>query len=220
MGSDNTELKKKVAIEALNYVPEGRVIGIGTGSTVNCFIEELARIKEQVPEVVSSSKQTEELLIKHGFIVKDLNSVDRVYAYFDGADAFNRVKELVKGGGGALTREKILASASDRFICLVDETKGPQVLGKFPVPIEVIPMARSKVAREIVKLGGQPELRENFTTDNGNIIIDVRNWEINEPIALEEKLNAIPGVVENGIFGHHCADVILVAKSSGKVEVL
>lgn len=214
------DLKQLVAKAALNYLPDNRVIGIGTGSTVGYFIKELAKIKDQIPGVVSSSNNSTELLKQYGFNILDLNSVDRLYAYFDGADSFNKVKELIKGGGGALTREKILASAADKFICMVDESKGPTILGRFPIPVEVIPMARSKVARHIVKLGGSPRLRENFITDNGNIIIDVYNWELQEPIAMEEKLNNIPGVVENGIFANNSADVLLIAKSDNSIELM
>lgn len=212
MVSLQDQMKIAVAIEAIKLVARDAIIGIGTGSTVDFFIEELAAIKGKIKGVVASSIATETKLKKHNFAIFDLNSVDKVSQYFDGADTFNGIKELVKGGGGALTREKILAAASESFICMVDESKGPQILGRFPVPIEVIPMARSFVAREIVKLKGYPVLRENFITDNGNIILDVHNWEITKPISLEEKLNTIPGVVENGIFAAYSPHLLLVAK--------
>lgn len=214
------QMKKNIAIKAIELVPSNKIIGIGTGSTVNCFIEELAKIKHKIKGTVASSAASEKLLKQHNIPVYDLNVVDNVDIYFDGADSFNNHNQLIKGGGGALTREKILAAASDKFICMVDETKGPEILGKFPVPIEVIPMARSYVGRNIVKLNGQPAYREHFTTDNGNIIIDVHNWEISNPLELEQKLNNIPGVVENGIFAYNHPVQILVAKKDGSVTTL
>lgn len=209
------QMKQNIAKEAIKLVPANKIIGIGTGTTVNYFIKELAKIKSKILGTVASSKATESLLKRYKLPVYNLNTVDNVAIYFDGADSFNNHKQLIKGGGGALTREKILAAASDQFICLVDETKGPQILGKFPVAIEVIPMARSLVGRNIVSLGGQPVYRDHFVTDNGNIIIDVYNWEIEKPIELEEKLNNIPGVVENGIFAKVTPSKILVARKDG-----
>lgn len=205
------QIKINIAKAALQYVPYNKIIGIGTGSTVNYFIEQLATIKHSIVGTVSSSVASTELLKKFKIPVFDLNAVDELPIYFDGADAFNSLKQLVKGGGGALTGEKILASASTEFICMVNSSKRVNFLGKFPVAIEVIPMARSYVAREIVKLGGQPQYRDNFVTDNGNIILDVYGWEITNPLELEAKINQIAGVVCNGIFAARCADKIIEA---------
>jgi ribose 5-phosphate isomerase A len=206
------ELKQQVAKAALEYVKDAGVIGVGTGSTVNHFINFLAEIKNDIEGAVSSSIATTERLKKLGIPVLDLNSTGDIGIYVDGADEVNPLKEMIKGGGGALTREKIVAAAAKKFICIVDETKVVDALGAFPLPIEVIPMARSYVAREMVKLGGQPVWRENFITDNGNEIIDVRNLTINEPIAMEKMLSAIPGVVTVGIFAMRPADVVLIGQ--------
>lgn len=207
----NTEkMKQNAAKAALEYITENCVLGVGTGSTANCFIELLSSVKSKITATVASSEETSKRLKALGIPVLDLNAVDEVHLYVDGADAFNELKQLVKGGGGALTREKIVASASQNFICLVDDSKKPSILGGFPVPIEVIPMARSYVGREIVKLGGQPEYRQNFVTDNGNIILDVHNWEITQPLELENKINQIAGVVCNGIFAARPADKIII----------
>ncbi|MCB1827211.1 MAG: ribose-5-phosphate isomerase RpiA [Coxiellaceae bacterium] len=213
--SSQEELKKEAAIAAMQYVKEDTVVGVGTGSTVNFFIDELAKIKHKIEGAVASSKATEVQLKSKGIPVCDLNSVNHIPVYVDGADEFNDYLYLVKGGGGALTREKIVAAASDTFICIVDESKKVDVLGKFPLPVEVIPMARSFVAREMVKLGGDPEYREGYVTDNGNVILDVYNLNILDPIALEEQINHIAGVVSNGIFAKRHADKVLMATPNG-----
>lgn len=212
---EQDKLKKMVAEAALDYIPENSVIGVGTGSTIDFFIEALARRSHSIEGTVASSKATEAKLKSYKIPVFDLNAVNELSVYFDGADACNHLKELVKGGGGALTREKILSLAAQKFICLIDESKLVKVLGEFPVAVEVIPMARSLVAREIVKLGGQPVYREHFITDNGNIILDVHNWVLAEPIKLERQLNNIPGIVCNGIFAEKNADTVLIATEHG-----
>ena len=209
------EMKQAVARAAIDYVEVGTIIGVGTGSTANFFIDELAKIKGKIEGTVASSIASAERLKGHGIPVYDLNAVDSLSVYVDGADESNRYLHLVKGGGGALTREKIVAAASDKFVCIADESKLVDYLGKFPLPIEVIPMARSYVAREIVKLGGEPVLRQDFTTDNGNIILDVHNWEIMEPVKLEQELNNITGVVTNGLFAMRPADVLLLGTEDG-----
>ncbi len=209
------ELKQAVARAAIEYVEIGTVIGVGTGSTANYFIDELAKIKGKIEGTVASSVASAERLKGHGIPVFDLNAVDGLSVYIDGADESTRHLHLVKGGGGALTREKIVAAASDKFVCIADESKLVDYLGRFPLPIEVIPMARSYVAREIVKLGGEPVLREGFTTDNGNIILDVHNLEIMEPVKLEQTLNNITGVVTNGLFAMRPADVLLLGTEEG-----
>lgn len=209
------EKKIAVALAALEYVESGWVIGIGTGSTANHFIDELARIKGKLDGAVASSNATAERLKKHGILVLDLNATGDLPLYVDGADEATKHLHLIKGGGGALTREKIVAAASQKFICIADDSKLVGVLGKFPLPVEVIPMARSYVARQIVQLGGQPVLRENFKTDNGNIILDVHNLEILNPMELEEKLDHIAGVVTNGLFARRPADVLLLASDQG-----
>ncbi len=204
------ELKQKTAEAALEYVKDVPVIGVGTGSTVKHFINYLADIKSQIDGAVSSSEVTTEHLRQVGIPVLDLNAVGTLEVYVDGADEVNALKQMIKGGGGALTREKIIAAASRKFVCIVDETKKVDVLGAFPLPVEVIPMARSYVARELVKLGGQPVWREDYFTDNGNEILDVHNLDIKEPIALEKTLNSITGVVTNGLFAIRPADVVLI----------
>ena len=209
------ELKQAVARAALDYVQADTIVGVGTGSTANYFIDYLAEIKHKINGTVASSEASANRLRGHGIEVFDLNSVDQIAVYVDGADETNRHRHLVKGGGGALTREKIVAAASDKFVCIVDETKVVDILGKFPLPIEVIPMARSLVARQLVALGGEPVYREGFTTDNGNIILDVHGLEIMEPTEFERKLNDITGVVTNGLFAIKPANVVLVAKESG-----
>lgn len=215
------ESKRKAAEAALPYIKDVAILGVGTGSTVNHFIDCLADfdLTKDIKGAVSSSIATTERLKKIGIPVMELSESGNLDVYVDGADETNALKQLIKGGGGALTREKIIAGASKKFVCIVDENKTVKVLGKFPLPIEVIPMARSFVAREIVKLGGQPIWRENYVTDNGCEIIDVHNMEISEPLALERLVNNIPGVVTVGIFGLRPADVVLVAKASG-VETL
>ena len=209
------EMKKAAAQAALAYVETGSIIGIGTGSTANHFIDLLAGIKGRIEGTVASSVASAERLKKHGIPVFDLNAVGDLSLYVDGADESSRHLHLIKGGGGALTREKIVAAASKMFVCIADESKLVDVLGKFPLPVEVIPMARSYVARQIVKLGGQPVLREGFTTDNGNVILDVHNLKIMNPVELEAKLNNIVGVVTNGLFAMRPADVLILGTPNG-----
>ncbi len=209
------EKKKAAALAALEYVESGWVIGVGTGSTANHFIDGLAKIKGKLDGAVASSNATAERLKKIGVPVLDLNATGDLPLYVDGTDEATKHLHLIKGGGGALTREKIVAAASAKFICIADDTKLVGVLGKFPLPIEVIPMARSYVARQIVQLGGQPVLRENFKTDNGNIILDVHNLTILNPVELEEKLDHIAGVVTNGLFARRPADRLLLASDQG-----
>lgn len=212
------ELKKRVAEAALDYVEPGTILGVGTGSTVNYFIDALAKIKNKIEGAVASSIQTEKKLKELSIPVIDLNSVNELSVYVDGADEVNPYKQMIKGGGGALTREKIVAAVAKKFICIVDQSKEVDILGKFPVPIEVIPMARSYVARQIVKLGGDPEYRQGFVTDNGNVILTIHNLKLLNPIEMEEKLNNIVGVVANGIFAKRGADVVLVASSNGIIK--
>lgn len=209
------QLKQQAAQAALQYLKTGGVIGVGTGSTVNLFIDALAAHKGKIEAAVASSKATEVRLKALGIPLCDLNSVSNLPLYVDGADEFNHHKYLIKGGGGALTREKIIAAVANRFVCIVDETKKVGVLGKFPLPIEVIPMARSYVAREIVKLGGDPVYREGFVTDNGNVILDIHNLDLLDPIKTESILNNITGIVANGLFVKRAADCIVVATKTG-----
>ena len=208
-------MKKAAAEAALDYVQAGTIIGVGTGSTANHFIDALATIKGKIEGAVASSVATAERLKKHRIPVLDLNDTGGLQLYVDGADEATKHLHLIKGGGGALTREKIVAAASAKFVCVADESKLVDVLGKFPLPVEVIPMARSLVAREIVKLGGEPVLRTGFTTDNGNIILDVHNLRILNPVELEERLNNIVGVVTNGLFARRPADVLLLGTARG-----
>lgn len=208
-------LKYKAAEAALKYIDGIPILGIGTGSTVNYFIDLLAGFKSQIEGAVSSSEGTTERLKKLGIPVLDLNAVGGLEIYIDGADEINPNLQLIKGGGGALTREKIIAAASRKFVCIADEGKYVDYLGRFPLPIEVIPMARSFVARQMVKLGGRPQWREGYITDNGNQIIDVHNLEIFKPIELEQTINNIPGVVTVGIFALRPADVVLLGTESG-----
>lgn len=213
------ELKQAVGQAAVDMVlphlEDRSIIGVGTGSTANCFIDALARHRGFFDGAVASSEATAQRLKGHGIPVYDLNSVARLDYYVDGADEANKHLELIKGGGAALTREKIVAAVAKTFICIADESKMVHTLGSFPLPVEVIPMARSHVAREIVKLGGDPVYREGVTTDNGNIILDVHNLQIVDPRGLEEKLNAIVGVVCNGLFAARPADVLLLGTASG-----
>jgi len=208
------EMKRQAAEAALAYV-EGGIIGVGTGSTVNHFIDALAGIKGRIEGAVSSSEASTQRMKDHGIPVHDLNTVGELSLYVDGADESNANLELIKGGGGALTREKIVAAASRRFVCIADESKLVDVLGRFPLPVEVIPMARSYVARELVKLGGTPVWREGFVTDNGNLILDVQNLQITEPARLEQQINNIAGVVTVGIFALRPADVLILGTPSG-----
>lgn len=209
------DLKRAAAQAALEYVPRGEVVGVGTGSTVNLFIEELAAIRDQIAGAVSSSEASTEKMQAAGIRVMSLNESGDLSVYVDGADETNRHLELIKGGGGALTREKIIAAASKTFVCMVDQSKMVGTLGAFPLPVEVIPMARSYVARQLVKLGGRPVLREGYTTDNGNVILDVHELRISEPMKLEQQLNNLPGVVTNGLFAMRGADVLLLAEADG-----
>lgn len=216
---DQDAMKKAAAEAALNYIENGMVVGIGTGSTANHFIDLLAGIKARIDGAVASSEASAERLRGHGIPVLDLNAVGPLPLYVDGADEATRQLHLIKGGGGALTREKIVAGASERFVCVADGSKLVDYLGRFPLPLEVIPMARSFVGRELVKRGGKPALREGFTTDNGNLILDVHNLEIMDPVALETELNMIPGVVTVGIFAARGADALILGTENG-VETL
>jgi len=214
------EMKKVAAQAALEYLPDGGIIGVGTGSTVNHFIDAIAPLKHKFEGAVSSSEASTERMKKHGIQVLDLNSAGELEIYVDGADESNKFLHLIKGGGGALTREKIVAAASKKFVCIADESKLVDVMGEFPLPVEVIPMARSYVAREIVKLGGTPVWRENFITDNGNVILDIHNLRIMEPVKLEETLNHITGVVTNGLFARRPADVLILGTPNGPKTIL
>lgn len=209
------EMKKAVAAAAIEYVEAGSIVGVGTGSTANYFIDELAKIKGRIDTTVASSVASAERLKGHGIPVEDLNMVNEIAVYVDGADETNKYLHLIKGGGGALTREKIVAAVSKKFVCIADESKLVDMLGTFPLPVEVIPMARSYVARELVKLGGQPVYREGFVTDNGNVILDVHNLQIMNPVEMEATLNGIVGVVTNGLFAARPADVLLLGTPSG-----
>jgi ribose 5-phosphate isomerase A len=208
-------LKQQVAEAALSHVRSDSVLGVGTGSTVNCFIDALAASGIRIEAAVSSTEASTGRLESHGFEVLDLNLAGTLDLYIDGADEFDVHRRLIKGGGGALTREKIVTAASRRFVCIVDESKKVGVLGKFPLPVEVIPMARSYVARQLVAMGGQPELRQGFVTDNGNVILDVHNMDLVDPSRVEQQLNNLPGVVTNGLWALRPADVVLMATSAG-----
>ena len=215
MGMSQDDLKRAVAQAAIAYVPADSIVGVGTGSTANYFIDELAKIKHQIRAAVASSEASAQRLQAHGIKVVSLNDAGTLPVYVDGADEITRHLHMIKGGGGALTREKIVAAASKKFICLCDASKLVDVLGNFPLPIEVVPMARSYVARQVVMLGGQPQLREGFTTDNGNIILDVHGLKILNPVELETTLNNIAGVVTNGLFARRAADVLLLGTPNG-----
>ena len=209
------DMKRAVAQAAITHVPADCIVGVGTGSTANFFIDELAKIKHKIQGAVASSEASAKRLQGHGIEVISLNDAGTLSVYVDGADEITRHMHMVKGGGGALTREKIVAAASRKFVCVCDQSKLVDVLGKFPLPIEVIPMARSYIARELVALGGQPKLREGFTTDNGNIILDVHGLSILNPVELEAKLNNLAGVVTNGLFACRPADVLLLGTPEG-----
>jgi ribose 5-phosphate isomerase A len=211
--------KIRVAEAALVWVRNDAVLGVGTGSTVNCFIDALAASGKRIEAAVSSSEATTDRLKAVGIHVRELNHAGTLDLYIDGADEFDAHRRLIKGGGGALTREKIVAGASRKFVCIADESKQVGVLGRFPLPVEVIPMGRSFVARQLVALGGQPELREGFTTDNGNVILDVHNMDLIDPVAMEQRINNIPGVVTCGLFAIRPADKVLMATASGVVEI-
>jgi ribose 5-phosphate isomerase A len=209
------ELKRKVAAEALRHVLDDAVVGVGSGSTVNFFIDALAAIKGRIEGAVAASDASAERLKKHGIRVFDLNSVNELQVYVDGADEITEHLHMIKGGGGALTREKIAAAVAKKFVCICDGSKLVPVLGKFPLPLEVIPMARSHVGREMLRRGAQPQLRENFTTDNGNLVLDCYGLTIMDPPQLEAELNNVAGVVTNGIFARRRADVLLLGEASG-----
>jgi ribose 5-phosphate isomerase A len=209
------ELKKRVAQEALKHVVEDAVVGVGSGSTVNFFIDALATIKGRIEGAVAASDASTARLKKHGIRVFDLNSVNELPVYVDGADEVTEHLAMIKGGGGALTREKIVAAVARKFVCICDASKLVPVLGRFPLPIEVLPMARSYVGREILKMGAQPELREGFRTDNGNLVLDCRGFTLLDPARTEAELNNIVGTVANGIFARRPADVLLLGEASG-----
>ena len=220
MTTDPREAQKmQVARAALAFVREDSVLGVGTGSTVNCFIDALAKSGKRIEAAVSSSEATTARLRAAGIEVRELNHAGTLDLYVDGADEFDPHRRLIKGGGGALTREKIVAGASRTFVCIVDESKKVGVLGRFPLPVEVIPMGRSFVARRLVAIGGKPQLREGFTTDNGNVILDVHNLDLVDAVAMERRINDIPGVVTCGLFAIRPADRILMATASGVVEI-
>ncbi|QBY03587.1 ribose-5-phosphate isomerase RpiA [Thalassotalea sp. HSM 43] len=209
------EMKKAAAIKALDFVEADSIVGVGTGSTVNHFIDALATIKNTIKGAVSSSEASTQRMREYGIEVFDLNSVDDLSVYVDGADEINEHMHMIKGGGAALTREKIVAAVAKTFVCICDESKQVGVLGDFPLPVEVIPMARSYVARELVKLGGDPVYRQGVVTDNGNVILDVHNMSIVDPKGLEQSINAIVGVVTNGLFAHRAADILVLGTSEG-----
>jgi len=215
---DHEALKKAVAEAALRYVQAGTIVGVGTGSTANYFIDALATIKDDIRGAVASSEASAKRLKAHGIELFNLNQVDQLPVYVDGADEVNLHREMIKGGGGAQTREKIVAAVAEKFICIVDQSKQVKILGQFPLPVEVIPMAQSYVARRLVAMGGRPQYREGFITDNGNIILDVHNLDISRPIKVEEQINNIVGVVTNGLFAHRPADVVLMGTAGG-VEI-
>ena len=216
---DAREKKRKAAKASLEFIEPGMTVGIGTGSTVNELIELLPSISDQIDKVVSSSKASTELLQEKGFEVSRLNEVGPLDIYIDGADEANKRLHLIKGGGGALTREKVLAGAARRFVCIVDETKLVGMLGAFPLPVEVLPMAQSFVARQFTKLRAQPVWREGFVTDNGNHILDVHELNISNPLEMETRLNQIPGILTVGIFANRSADILLIADNSGVREM-
>ncbi|OOE40424.1 ribose-5-phosphate isomerase RpiA [Salinivibrio kushneri] len=213
------EKKKATGEAAVEYVKPGSIIGVGTGSTVNYFIDALEPIKEQIKGAVSSSEASTERLKALGIEVLDANEVASLDIYVDGADEINARNHMIKGGGAALTREKIVAAIADKFVCIIDDTKHVDVLGEFPLPVEVIPMARSYVARELLKLGGDPCYRQGVITDNGNVILDVHNMKIQDPRGLEDAINAIPGVVTVGLFANRGADIVLTGTDTGVKKV-
>jgi ribose 5-phosphate isomerase A len=212
------ELKRAVARAAVRFVPDGQIIGVGTGSTADFFIDELAGMKERITGAVASSERSAARLARHGIRLYDLNDVDSLPVYVDGADEIDSGFSMIKGGGGALTREKIVAAVARSFVCIADHTKLVPTLGQFPLPVEVIPMARSHVGRELAKLGGQPRVREGFVTDNGNLIIDVAGLSIDDPVGVEHRINGIVGVVTNGLFAARGADVLLLGTPDGVTE--
>ena len=216
---DATEKKRAAARAAIEFIEPGTTLGVGTGSTVNCLIEMLPEVRDRIDRVVSSSKASTKLLEEQGFEVLTLNETGDIDLYIDGADESNKHLQLIKGGGGALTREKVLAAAARRFVCIVDDSKLVGMLGAFPLPLEVLPMAQELVARRMLKMRGQPIWREGFVTDNGNHILDVHNLQIANPIDMEARINAIPGVVTVGLFAERPADILLVADDNGVREM-
>ena len=216
---NQNDQKQAAAEAALDFIETGEILGVGTGSTTNFFIDALAKVKGKIEGVVSSSEASSERLRAIGLPVLDLNRTGDLSLYVDGADEATKHLHLIKGGGGALTREKIVASASRRFVCITDHSKLSDHLGSFPLPVEVIPMAQSLVARKIIAMGGQPELRAGFTTDNGNLILDVKNLDLTDPSSMEAKLNLLAGVVDNGLFAVRRADVLLVGTSHGVDQI-
>ena len=216
---DATEKKRAVARAAMEFIQPGTTLGVGTGSTVNCLIEMLPEIRERIDRVVSSSKASTALLEEQGFEVLTLNETGDIDLYIDGADESTKHLQLIKGGGGALTREKVLAAAARRFICIIDDSKLVGILGKFPLPVEVLPMAQELIARRMLKMRGQPVWREGFVTDNGNHILDVHNLQIANPIDMEARINRIPGVVTVGLFAERPADILLIADDNGVREM-
>jgi ribose 5-phosphate isomerase A len=219
MNMTQDEMKKAAATKALEFIENDTIVGVGTGSTVNFFIDALATIKDKIIGAVSSSEESTKRLTAHGIEVFDLNSIDNLDVYIDGADEITKHMAMIKGGGAALTREKIVAAVAKKFICIADDSKQVKVLGNFPLPVEVIPMARSYVARELVKLGGDPAYRQGVITDNGNVILDVHNLEILDPKALETQINEIVGVVTNGLFALRGADTLVLGSKNG-IEVI
>ena len=215
MSTSQDQLKKQAAEAALKYVQPNSIVGVGTGSTVNFFIDALATMKHDIEAAVSSSEASTERLKAHGIEVVELNNVADLPVYIDGADEIDEHLRMVKGGGGALTREKIIAAVAEKFVCIADQSKVVGRLGGFPIPVEVIPMARSYVAREIVKLGGDPVWRQGFVTDNSNVILDIHNFDILDPVQLEQQLNSIVGVVTNGLFAKRGADIAIIASPDG-----
>ena len=211
------ELKQQAALRALDYVVEGAIVGVGTGSTANFFIDGLATIKDRIAGAVASSEVSARRLAGHGIRLFDLNDVEELPVYVDGADEIDASLAMIKGGGGALTREKIVAAVATKFVCICDASKKVDVLGRFPLPVEVIPMARAQVARELARLGGKPVLREGFVTDNGNLILDLHGLQIHDPVNLEVNIDGIVGVVTNGLFAKRGADVLLLATADGVV---
>ncbi|GAA5138968.1 ribose-5-phosphate isomerase RpiA [Thalassotalea piscium] len=209
------EMKKSAAVKALEFVKDDTIVGVGTGSTVNYFIDALATKKDRISGAVSSSEESTKRLMALGIEVFDLNNIDAIDVYVDGADEITEHMHMIKGGGAALTREKIVAAVAKTFICIADESKQVPMLGKFPLPVEVIPMARSYIARELVKLGGDPVYRQGVVTDNGNVILDVHNLDIINPKQLESDINALVGVVTNGLFAHRCADILILGTALG-----
>ena len=209
------EMKKAVARAAIAHIVEGEIVGVGTGSTANCFIDELAAIRHRIRGAVASSEASKRRLEAHGLRVFDLNDVERLPVYVDGADEINATLQMIKGGGGALTREKIVAAVAETFVCIADQTKRVDVLGRFPLPVEIIPMALRHVLRQLAAIGGTPVLREGFLTDNGNLIVDVAGLQIVDAVGLEARINQIAGVVSNGLFAVRPADVCLLGTAAG-----